>query len=44
VLSAIILGMQVYGTFSPTLNALLFASAALFAWRANRTVVRFGWL
>jgi len=44
VLSAIILGMQVYGTFSPTLNALLSASAALFAWRANRTVVRFGWL
>jgi uncharacterized membrane protein len=44
VLVTIILGVQVYGTFSPAVTAILVAAAALFAWRANRTLVRFGWV
>jgi uncharacterized membrane protein len=44
VITTIILGMQVYGTFSPLLNLILIALAALFAWRANKTLVRFGWV
>lgn len=44
VLTIIILGMQVYGTFSPLLTISLIALAALFSWRANKTLVRFGWV
>ncbi|MFQ5798214.1 MAG: hypothetical protein ACE5H0_05905 [Bacteroidota bacterium] len=44
VITVIILGLQVYGTFSPMLNLVLIALAALFAWRANKTLVRFGWI
>jgi uncharacterized membrane protein len=44
VIVTITLGMQVYGTFSPVVTAALIAAAALFAWRANRTLVRFGWI
>ena len=40
----IILGMQVYSRFAPALTVGLIALAALFAWRANRTLVRFGWV
>lgn len=43
VITAIILGLQVYGVFHPILNIGLIALAALFARRANRTAVRFGW-
>jgi hypothetical protein len=43
VLVTIILGLQVYGSFAPTLTATLILLAGLFAWRANRTLVRFGW-
>jgi hypothetical protein len=44
VLVTIILGVQVYGTFAPGLNLILIGSAALFSWRANRTLMRFGWI
>ena len=43
VITAIILGLQVYGAFPPLLNIGLIALAALFARRANKTAVRFGW-
>jgi hypothetical protein len=44
VIATIILGLQVYGAFSTVLNIVLFVFAALFAWRANKTLVRFGWI
>jgi uncharacterized membrane protein len=44
VITTIILGMQVYGAFSPALNLVLIALAALFSWRANKTLIRFGWI
>lgn len=44
VVTTIIFGMQVYGTFSPLVTIGLIALAALFSWRANRTLVRFGWI
>lgn len=40
----IILGMQVYARFSLWLTLGLMALAALFALRANRTLLRLGWL
>ncbi len=44
VIVAIALGLQVYARFSPVLTVALIALAALFAWRVNKTLVRFGWL
>ena len=44
VITTIILGLQVYGTFSSPLNLMLIALAAVFSWRANTTLVRFGWM
>ncbi len=44
VVTTIILGLQVYGAFHPILNIALIALAALFALRANKTLVRFGWV
>jgi hypothetical protein len=44
VIVAIVLGLQVYGRFTPVLTVALIALAALFAWRVNKTLVRFGWL
>jgi hypothetical protein len=44
VIVTIILGLQVYGTFNPLLNAALIILAGLFAVRANKTLVRFGWV
>ncbi len=44
VLVTIILGMQVYGSYDAVLTVVLITLAGLFAWRANRTLVRFGWL
>jgi hypothetical protein len=43
VIVSIVLGLQVYHTFHPILNLGLIALAALFARRANKTAVRFGW-
>ncbi len=44
VITTIIFGVQVYGSFSATLTAALVSLAALFSWRANKTLVRFGWV
>ncbi len=44
VITAIILGLQVYGTFSSILTIVLIVIGALFAWKANRTLIRFGWI
>jgi hypothetical protein len=43
VITIIILGLQVYRTFNPVLNIILIVLAGLFALRANKTLVRFGW-
>lgn len=44
VITIIILGVQVYEAFNPLLTLGLIALAGLFSWRANKTLVRFGWL
>jgi len=44
VITTIILGLQVYGTFSPILTLVLIVVAGLFAWRANKALLRFGWI
>lgn len=44
VLTTIILGMQVYAPFTIFENVILMAVAALFAFRANRTLIFFGWV
>ncbi len=44
VISAIILGLQVYDTFSPILTFMLIGIGALFAWKANKTLMRLGWV
>lgn len=43
VVTTIILGLQVYGAFKPVLNVALIGLAGLFALRANKTLIRFGW-
>ncbi len=43
VVTVIILGVQVYDTFHPLWTVGLTALAALFALRAGRTLLRFGW-
>ena len=44
VILTIVLGLQVYSRFDPVLTVVLVALAALFAWRANKTLLRFGWI
>ncbi len=44
VITTIILGLQVYSRFHPALTILLIGLGALFAWRVNRTLLRFGWV
>jgi hypothetical protein len=44
VITIIILGLQTYGSFSPVLTIVLIGLAALFALKANKTLMRFGWL
>lgn len=44
VLTTIILGIQVYASFTLTLNLILIGLAGLFAWRVNKTLILFGWL
>lgn len=44
VITAIILGLQVYSSFSSSLTIVLIVIGALFAWKANRTLIRFGWI
>jgi hypothetical protein len=43
VITSIILGLQVFGSFKPVINIILVAAAALFALKANKTLLRFGW-
>ncbi len=44
VIVTIVLGLQVYSRFDPVLTVVLVALSALFAWRANKTLLRFGWI
>jgi len=44
VMTIIILGLQVYGRFHPVLTIALIVLAGIFALRANRTLLRFGWI
>ena len=44
VITAIILGLQVFGTFHSVLTMALIGAGALFAWKASRTLIRFGWI
>lgn len=44
VITTIILGLQVYGSFHPALSVALIGLAGLFALRANKTLMRFGWM
>ena len=44
VITAIILGLQVYDAFNPVLTIILIGMAALFAWKASKTLLRFGWI
>jgi hypothetical protein len=44
VIISIILGLQVYGSYSLLLNVILIALAGLFALKVNKTLIRFGWI
>jgi len=44
VITTIVMGLQVYDTFTPVLNVILIGFAALFAWRASKTLIQFGWV
>lgn len=44
VITAIILGLQVYDSFGLLLNIILIVIAGLFAMKANKTLIRFGWI
>jgi hypothetical protein len=43
VLVTILLGLQVYARFDPIVTSVLIAAMALFAWRAYKSRVPFGW-
>jgi hypothetical protein len=44
VITCIILGLQVYGPFHPALTIGLIGLAVIFSWKANKTIIRFGWI
>jgi hypothetical protein len=44
VITSIILGLQVYGSFSLLLNVVLIGLAGLFTLKVNKTLIRFGWV
>ncbi len=44
VITIIILGLQTYGSFTPVLTAALIVLAGLFALKAGKTLMRFGWM
>ena len=44
VITVIILGLQIYGAFSPFLNFILIGLAGLFSLKVNKTLIRFGWI
>ena len=44
VIAAIVLGIQVYATFNPLLTIILIALAGLFSIKADKILIRFGWI
>lgn len=44
VITTIILGLQVYGTFTPWLTFGLIGLGGLFSLNVNKTIIRFGWI
>jgi hypothetical protein len=44
VISAIVLGIQVYATFNPILSIILIGISGLFSLRADKILLRFGWI
>ena len=44
VITIILLGLQVFGPFPALLTVVLIALAGLFAWKVNKTLIRFGWV
>jgi hypothetical protein len=43
VITSIILGLQVYGSFSFQLNVILIGLTGLFTLKVNKSLIRFGW-
>ena len=44
IITAIILGLQVYDSFSPFLTFILIGLGGLFSLKVNKTLIRFGWI
>lgn len=44
VITSIILGLQVYVSYNPILTIVLIGLAGLFAFKVNKTLVRYGWI
>jgi hypothetical protein len=44
VIAAIVLGIQVYATFNPVLTIILIGIAGLFSIKADKILIRFGWI
>ena len=44
VITAIILGLQVYSSFNPFLTIILIVVGGLFSLKVNKTLIRFGWI
>jgi len=44
IITAIVLGIQVYATFNPALTIILISIAALFSLMADKILLRFGWI
>jgi hypothetical protein len=44
VITSIVLGLQVYDSFSPLLNVILIGLAGLFSLKVNKSLIRFGWI
>ena len=44
VISAIVLGIQVYAPFNPALTVILIGISGLFSLTANKILLRFGWI
>jgi len=44
VIAAIVLGIQVFATFNPLLTIILIGLARLFSIKADKILIRFGWI
>jgi hypothetical protein len=44
VIAAIVLGIQVYATFNPVLTIILIGIAGIFSIKADKILIRFGWI